>query len=55
MFSITQQQPQQQPHQQQINTQSGSMFNFVLNGAYRPKMLYIDIIGNAKCGSCGRK
>ena len=54
-FSFNQIQQPPQNQYQQINTNTSNTFSFC-NTISRPKMLYIDIIGNSKgCGSCGKK
>jgi len=42
--------------QQQQQQQQNNMFTFSYKGNQRPKMLYIDIIGNTKpgCKRCGK-
>ena len=55
-FSFNQIQHPPQNQYQQITTNTSNTFSFFNNTISRPKMLYIDIIGNSKgCGSCGKK
>ena len=55
MFSMFPPQQQQQPSFSSQQPQQSTTFMLTSNSIYRPKLLYIDINKNTKCGSCGKK